>query len=156
MDAAELRQRLAAYLGIERYRQFVKHLSYGQRMRYWQERAWSQFVLAYPEFAVSEEELRIALRVCWVHWIELRPETVKVVDEVADYAGYSIRSGHEFYPCSESTSILWSEGCPFPGRIGVVWYCPQCREVYESEHPGARRTLDWIRLVEMAKKPSCE
>jgi hypothetical protein len=148
MDAAGLRQVLAAFLGIERYRMFVKHLSYGQRMRYWQERSWSQFILAHPEFAVSEEELRVALRGCWVHGIELQPETVKVVDEVADYAGYSIRTENESYPCAEATSILWAEGCPFPARTEVVWYCTQCRVVYESDHPGARRTVDWSRLSE--------
>ena len=154
MDAGGFRQALAAFLGIERYRKFVKHLSYGQRLRYWQERAWSEFILTHPELAVSEEELRDLLTICWVHGIELRPESVTVVEEVTDYAGYSIRTGHESYPCCELTSMLWSEGCPFPGRTAVVWYCPQCREAYKSEHPGARRTIDWGRLREMTKQQS--
>jgi hypothetical protein len=146
MDAAGLRQALTAFLGAERYRRFVKHLSYGQRMRYWQERAWGEFILARPEFVVSEDELRVALRVCWVHGLELRPETINEVDGFADYTGYTIRAGDGPYPCCESTSLLWCEGCPFPARTQVVWYCPHCRDAYESAHPGAKRTIDWSSL----------
>lgn len=154
MDAVMLREALAAFLGAERYRKFVKSICYGERMRYWQEQAWDQFVLAYPEGAISEDKLRVALRVCWVHGAELLPETINVIAEAPDRAGYYIRTGSELYPCSESTAILWTEGCPFPLCAAVVWYCPICRRAYASEHPVPRPSIDWSRLKEMAKRPS--
>ena len=116
MDVAALRQALASFLGDERYRKFVKHLSYGQRMRYWQEEAWGQFVSGHPEWAMGEDELRVALRVCWVHGAELLTETLTVVDAVAD------------------------------SRTGVTWYCPDCRQAYTSAHPAVKRSIDWSRL----------
>ncbi len=81
MDAAGLRQALHSFLGADRYRRFIMHLSYGQRMRYWQERAWGQFVSGHPAMAISEDELRSALRVCWVHGADcqLSPEPAPVL-----------------------------------------------------------------------------
>jgi len=182
MDVALFRQALASFLGDDGYWKFVKCLNSG-RMRYWQEVAWGRFVSAHPEWAISEHELRVALRVCWVHGAELLPETVKVVDlpdevlqhyfvtggcafpTVADpgelpgyvlynpgYVLYNGPGGSELCPCARSTSVIqWTEGCPFPSCTMVVWYCPECRRAYASEHPEPTPSIDWGRVSEMAK-----
>jgi hypothetical protein len=175
MDVALLRQALACFLGDEGYLKLVKCLNSGERMRYWQEAAWGRFVSAHPEWAISEHELRLAVRVCWMHGAELLPETVKVVNledevlrrhfvtggyvfptadpgEVPHCVKYNGPAGGELCPCARSTSVIkWSEGCPFPPCTMVVWYCPECRRVYASEHPGPTSLIDWGRVNEMAK-----
>jgi hypothetical protein len=176
MNMALLRQTLAAYLGVEQYRKFVQQLSYGQRMRYWQETAWRQFVAAHAEWVISEDELRVALRVCWVHGAELLSETVTVGDAESDSAQrllvtggiflptvvepgsvpghvkYSLRTGGESCPCAMSTEVIqWTEGCPFPPRPLVVWYCLDCRQAYEIEHSGQRPSINWSLVNEMVQ-----
>lgn len=185
MDVALFRQALASFLGDEQYWKFVKHLNtrkppdFGQLrywpgpMRYWQEVAWGRFVSAHPEWAISEHELRVALRICWVHWVDLLPETVEVVSldhevlrqyfvtggyyfpTVADPGGvphhilYYGPAGSELAPYARSTSVVqWTEGCPFPPCIMDVWYCPECRRIYASEHPGPTPSIDWGRMGE--------
>jgi hypothetical protein len=176
MDVALLRQALASFLGDDGYRKFVKHLNSG-RMRYWQEAAWGRFVSAHPEWAISEHELRMALRVCWVHEAELRPEAVEVVDlpdevrrhylvtggfafptvadpgEVPGYVRYNGPESSDWCPYARSTSVIkWTEGCPFPSCTMDVWYCPECRRMYASEHPGPIPSIDWGRMSEEVRR----
>jgi len=176
MDVALFRQALASFLGDQGYRKFIKGVSTGERMRYWQKLAWGRFVSAHPEWAISEHELSVALRVCWVHGAELLPETVKVVNlgdeglrhcfvtggyffptvvdpgEVPRHVMYNGPAGSELCPCAQSTSVIqWTEGCPFPPCTVVVWYCPECRQAYASEHPEPTPSIDWGRVSEMAK-----
>jgi hypothetical protein len=154
MDDAVFRQALRSFLGPERYQKFVKHLSYGQRMRYWQEKAWGQFLCARPESAISVEELRRVLRICWVHEVELVAEALTVVSGLRDLTGYYLRTYSDVCPCAQSTALLWGEGCPLPPCSVVTSYCPECRQVYEAAHPGTRRLIDWRSLADPAKETS--
>jgi len=171
MDVVRLREALASFLGDEAYWKFVRHLD-SWRMRYWQEVAWGRFVSAHPEWAIGEDELRVALRLCWVHRAELLPETVQVVDlddarlrrclvtggfvlptvaeagKAPEHVLYNGPAGGELSPWAGSTSVIkWTERCPFPSRTMVVWYCAECRQVYASEQPRPAPSIDWRRLA---------
>jgi len=173
VDVALLRQALASFLGDERYWKFVKNLNC-EGMRYWMEVAWGRFVSLHPEWAISEPELRVALRVCWMHGVELVPETVKVVKWDAEvsrhffttggyclptvaepgeeprYIVYNGPASGELSPCARSTALIrWTEGCPFPPRTMVVWYCSECRRVHGSQSPGPAPSIDWARVREI-------
>ena len=61
-ELSALRQALAAFLGDERFRKFVGQGCPDGRLRYWQQQEWGRFSAAHPEFAVSLEEIKLALR----------------------------------------------------------------------------------------------
>jgi hypothetical protein len=52
-DTTAVRRALAAFLGEARFRKFVQQGFRRGRLRYWQEREWSRFTAAQPEFAVG-------------------------------------------------------------------------------------------------------
>jgi hypothetical protein len=62
VEPVELRRALAAFLGGDRFRKFVRQGFRKGRLRAWQEREWDRFTAAHPEFAVGWEELAVALR----------------------------------------------------------------------------------------------
>jgi len=136
-EAVALRQALSAFLGDERFRKFVQQGVRRGRLRFWQEQEWDRFCAARPEFAVSLEELGIALHICELHDQELRPDTVEVFHGCRDYAQWYIDSLNTYFP--HAASDPWStEGAPFEGdRIGV-WYCPTCRDA-KAEWESKRR-----------------
>jgi hypothetical protein len=138
VDAAAVRQALAAFLGEERLRKFVRQGVGRGRLRFWQEQEWGRFTAAHPEFAVGLEELAVALRVCALHGQELLPDTVEVFHGCRDYADWYIEARNRLFPYAASDP--WStEGAPFEGdRIGV-WYCPTCRQA-KAEWEARRRT----------------
>lgn len=125
-EAAALRQALTDFVGAERFCKFVQQFRRAGRLRFWQEQEWGRFVADRPEFAVSEDELAVALRVCWLHGAELQPDTVEVIDGHGDYADRYIRAKAADFPCAASSPV-WSEGYPFPTRTVGVWFCPACR-----------------------------
>jgi hypothetical protein len=63
METVELRRALAAFLGGDRFRKFVRQGFRKGRLRAWQEQEWNRFTAAHPEFAVGWEELAVALRI---------------------------------------------------------------------------------------------
>lgn len=127
MDAAALRLAFADFLGEERFRKFVRQGLRRGRLRFWQEEAWSLFITAHPEFAVSLDELRVALRVCEVHGRELLPGTAKVFHGCRDYADHYIKARNELFPHAMSGPVS-TEGAAFTGDSVEVWYCPECRD----------------------------
>lgn len=143
MDRQRFRQVLATFLGPDRYREFIKDGG----TRYWQEKSWEQFTVAHPEWAISKNDMREALSICWVHETELLTETILAVDGVPDYRGYTIRQCSSLFPCSAMTLLLWSESCPFPSRTVVVSYCPACREAFAKAHPDYSNSIDWDRFM---------
>ena len=136
-EAAALRQALAIFLGDERFRKFVQQGVHRGRLRFWQEQEWDRFATTHPEFAVTLEDLEIALRICELHGQELLPDTVEVFHGCRDYAQWYIEARNRLFP--HATSDSWStEGTPFEGdRVGV-WYCPACREA-KAEWESNRR-----------------
>lgn len=125
-EAVVLRHALADFLGAERFRKFVQQLRRAGRLRYWQEQEWGRFVAHRPEFAVSADELAVALRVCWLHGAELQPDTVEVIDGQVDYTDRYIRAKAAEFPDAASSPV-WSQGHPFPTRTVGAWFCPMCR-----------------------------
>jgi hypothetical protein len=124
-DPAALRQALTAFLGAERFRKLIKQFHSAGRLRFWQEQAWSGFVTAHPEFAVTLDELTGVLRICWVHGAELQNDTIQIIDGNVDFADWYVRVKAVEFPCSASS--VWSEGYPLPARSIGVWFCPECR-----------------------------
>src|SRR5262249_12410400 len=84
-DAATLRRALATFLGEERFAKVVRQAVNRGRLLYWQEQEWDRFTATHPEFAVSVQELAIALRICELHGVELLPDTVEVFRGCRDY-----------------------------------------------------------------------
>lgn len=172
-----LRQKLASFLGSERYAKFIQRLWLRRdRLLYWQEQAWERFVETHPECRNSEAKLRELLRICWVHGgEELLAETVTMGDRrmAADYflitggiylpttakngqasgmIKYEIQIGSERSPCAETTEVIrWTEDCPFPPCDIVVWYCPECRRVYANEDPEPTPEIDWASVKAMMR-----
>jgi hypothetical protein len=125
-NAAALREALAAFLGEERYRKFVKQGVAKGRLRFWQEEAWTQFTTTHPELDRSLEELAVALRVCWLHGAELLPGTAMVVDGQTHFDEGFLRTKATTFPCSGPAQV-WYDGCQ--SRRVNVWYCPECQRV---------------------------
>lgn len=67
MDVQPLRWAFAEFIGDRKFCDFVRHCGTTGRLLYWQEEAWRRFVVARPEWAVSLDELRAALRFCIDH-----------------------------------------------------------------------------------------
>ena len=61
------------------FRRFVRHCGTTGRPLFWQEEAWRRFVVARPEWAVTLDELRAALRFCDRHGGDLVPGPVGVL-----------------------------------------------------------------------------
>jgi hypothetical protein len=114
-------------LGDERYRTFVRQLAKSDRMRYWQEQAWAEFVRAHPEFAADVAELRTALRICELHGDELLPDTVLVTDGCADWARPFVEARNRLFPHAACWPV-YTEGAPIEDVGSNVWYCPACRK----------------------------
>ena len=145
-DAVAMRAVLAAYLGAERYREFVRQTSRfsrgAGRLRFWQEEAWAEFTRLHPQFAVPFDRLCEALRVCWVHGCEL-----ELVARVVHAPGVHISYDREYervwgtlFPYSPPQ--LAESGWPFPAVLAEVESCPECvraRATWERQHaePGA-------------------
>jgi hypothetical protein len=137
VDAATLRQALAAFLGEERFRKLIQQGVGQSRLRFWQEQEWERFTLAHPEFAVSLAELAVALRICALHDQELVPDTVEVYHGCRDYANWYIEARNRLFP--NAASDPWSsEGAPFERDQIGVWYCPACRQA-KGEWEATRR-----------------
>jgi hypothetical protein len=128
VEMMALRRALAAFLGDERFRKFVRQgFRRGQQLRYWQEQEWSRFTAAHPEFAVGMEVLEVALRICELHDHELLPDTVEVFRGFGDFAGCSFEDRQRLFPHAASRARS-TEGELVEGdRVGV-WYCPVCRQ----------------------------
>lgn len=126
-EAAILRQALAAFLGEERFRKFVRQGVRRGRLRYWQAQEWARFTAAHPESAVSLEELEAALRVCELHGRELLPDSVGVIRACVDYADGYIEAWNRLFPHAAPGPVS-TEGAPFEQNRVDVWYCPVCRE----------------------------
>ena len=106
VEAVALRQALAAFLGDERFRQFVKEGIRRGRLRFWQEQEWDRFATLHPGFAVGLDELALALRICELHGQELLADTVEVFRGCADYADWYIEARNRLFPHAASDS--WS------------------------------------------------
>ncbi|MBM4071337.1 MAG: hypothetical protein FJ271_20730 [Planctomycetes bacterium] len=126
-DPAALRGALADFLGAERYRKFVQQFSSAGRLLFWQEQEWVRFVAAQPAFGVGRDDLALALRVCWLHGLELQPDTVEVIDGHVDNAVWYVRAKGAAFPCAASAPV-YTEGALFPTRPAAVWFCPDCRK----------------------------
>lgn len=61
-EPIELRRALAAFLGGDRFRKFVRQGLRNGRLRYWQDNEWIRFTAANPQFVVGLAELAAALR----------------------------------------------------------------------------------------------
>jgi len=148
-EAVALRKALAIFLGNERFHKFVKEGVRGGRLRYWQEKEWFRFVAVHQEFAVSLDELALALRICELHDKELLPDTVEVFHGCIDYADWYTEARNRFFPHAASDS--WStEGAPFEEDCIEVWYCPVCREAkaeWESKRRAKRPVKEPKRLA---------
>jgi hypothetical protein len=82
VDAVALRRVFGVFLGDERFRKFVHQGFRRGRLRYWQEQEWNRFIAVHPEFAISTEELEVALRVCELHGQELSLQPARQVNAV--------------------------------------------------------------------------
>ena len=125
-EAAKLRRALAAFLGDAQYQKFVQQGVHHGRMRYWQEQAWGQFTAAHPDFAVNQDELANALRVCHVHGDELQPDTVEVFHGCMDLVQSYVDARYRLFPHAEQ-DVVSTEGRRFEGDRIEVWFCPSCR-----------------------------
>ena len=127
VDAAALRQALAAFLGEEQFRKFVRQGYRSGRLRYWQEQEWVRFTAAHPEFVVGTDELAVALRVCELHGLELLPETVELFRGNIDYAE-SYLDARKRHSRRGVRAGVHGGHAPFEGDRAEVWYCPACRQ----------------------------
>ena len=76
MDLEALQQALATFLGSVRYRKFVLETRPRGGLRYWQEQEWRRFTASHPEFAVGEDPLEDAVRICELHGPRKPPQQV--------------------------------------------------------------------------------
>jgi hypothetical protein len=133
-DAATLRQAFRSFLGDERFAEFIRQFVRVGRLRHWQEEVWAKFVSANPEFAVGEDELRAALRICELHGCGLQPDTVVVAhEELPDAAAY-LQAHFRLFP--HSGSGRFANGPP-GGRVEIS-YCRECRAAEEAWKDEAR------------------
>lgn len=130
-DDESLRLELEIFLGETQYKKFLEVGVGSRRLLFWQEQAWNQFKAANPTFAVSIEELRVALNVCYVHEVVLQSEFVKVfrgnVDYSTDY--HVVRA--QFFPFA-GLDLISDEGNPdIPDQIEIK-ICSKCREEHAA------------------------
>lgn len=159
-EVAALRRALADQLGAERFRKFVQQFHSAGRLRFWQEQEWERFVATRSEFAVSENELSVALRVCWLHGEELQRESV-VASHLELTEGY-LRAVAAEFPCA---GPVWSRGCPLPSPPVDVWVCPACRvtrTAWIQRHPetdaavtAAEEAACWERTLAEIRDQRC-
>lgn len=131
--ASDLRDALHRFLGDEKFRKFVQQGLYRGRLRYWQENAWAEFLVARPEMSVPLHELDSALQVCHLHGDELCPDTVKVFHGCVDYVQSYCEVRNQLFPRA-ALDIVSTEGRAFSGDTVTVWFCPTCRSAYTAWH----------------------
>lgn len=127
VNAAAFRQTLAAFLGPDEYRKFVRQARRAGRLRFWQEGVLERFFAAHPHLRLGRDELLVAFRVCEVHGEELLAGTVEVIDGHVDYTDDYTRAKRDRFP-NAVTGPFYTQGGPSPGPVVEVWYCPACRE----------------------------
>lgn len=111
MDVGELRQAFAAFLGDERFRQFVAAGWRRGRLRYWQEQEWRRFCSDRPGFDVSLSELESVFRVCEVHGDELRAAEVQQLHGCVEHAQDYLDTRDRLFPYA-ATGPLLTQGAP--------------------------------------------
>jgi hypothetical protein len=126
-----LRLELEIFLGETQYKKFLKVGLRGSRLLFWQEQAWSQFKIANPAFAVSMEELRVALSICYLHEVVLQSEFVKVFRGNVDYSTDYCRVRAQRFPFA-GLDLFSDEGNEdIPDQIEIK-FCSKCREEHAA------------------------
>ncbi|QDU20577.1 hypothetical protein [Urbifossiella limnaea] len=127
MDAATFRLDLAAFLGADEYRKFVRQARQAGRLRYWHERELNRFFDARPDLRLGGDEIFAALRVCELHGDELMAGTAEVIGGHVAYADEYLRTRRDRFP-NAASGPFYTQGGRSPGPFVEVWYCPACRE----------------------------
>lgn len=125
MTGETLRSKFAAEVGQRDYQRFLVAGVTG-RLRFWQERMISNFMLAHPELNLLPGELETALRVCEVHGDELVPGSVPGVAAEIDYAHNA--ESKALFPRANVGPVGLGTGAterPIP-----IWFCASCRRAY--------------------------
>jgi hypothetical protein len=130
-DHANFREHFKEFAGTEKFRKFVEQLhrtKYRKTgLRYWQQELWNTFVATYPEYAMSTEDLSIALAICELHELQLEPVVVPVFRGCIDYAPDYIADMIKMFPHSTPDQILTEGG---EHKIDpTIWICRECDNV---------------------------
>ena len=150
MTPDELRAQFLTFCGPSRFRKFARSLSRKSdnplrfdRLRFWQERLWEQFVVACPAAPTDVQEIGVCLEWCDLHDTPL-------------VAG----PGHQPIDLRHSSHFDDARDSEFPHGYGWLGhYCPRCRDAciaWIDEHPSECRMLlhvihdaDWVGLHRM-------
>jgi hypothetical protein len=127
VDPSLLRVSLKHFLGEPQYRKFLE-AGAKEPLRYWQERAWAQFIERYPELAATATERADALNVCPAHE---RPLSVGYTESPEGKDLHRTPEERELFPRSP---LL-----PVGGGIHRVLYCPVCVSEEEQYRHQQRR-----------------
>jgi hypothetical protein len=132
MDINEVRVAFREFAGEVRFRKFVRAVSQRchrkERLFFWQEQLWGNFVCTVPRAARCPDEILRAFRICDVHGCELEPTPTN--DALAE-----IRDTPEYGQALETL---------FPLAAGRYFVCPRCRferQQWISEHDELCRIL---------------
>jgi hypothetical protein len=144
VDVISLRRELADFLGKADFQTFVKQVFRRERLVFWQEKKWGQFVAEHPEYAISFSALKVALRVCHLHGDELQPTWLNVTRDEFDYSDEYSDALVNLFPFESTGPIMIGEQ-QIPGGKIADWYCPSCRiakKDWEEKKIGLRQSND--------------
>jgi hypothetical protein len=138
MTPGEVRAQFLAFCGTQRFRKFAASLfrrsdipATFERLRFWQETLWEQFVLRCPDAPTDVNEIGLC-----VHWCDLHDNALE--------AG----SGHQPRDLRYSTLFEAAREREFPHGYGWLGHhCPACKAAciaWINSHPSECRMLQHL------------
>lgn len=131
----DIRTRFREFAGEEKYKDFLVQIHrfarHRERLRFWQQALWKEFVTDNPDCEMTHEELCAVFNVCELHGLELKSKLVPVFDGCIDNAReYEIDMTQRFPHASRD--IVSTEGGPKESDQAKIWYCEECDQVRET------------------------
>ncbi len=125
----EIRSRFKQFAGEKQFTKFIaalhKNTLLHERLRFWQEVLWGEFVEKNPDCQLSHTRICTTFRICELHFEELLPKYVPVLEGCVDYAPDYERDQIQLFPHA-SPDFVSTEGRTQMPKEVEIWYCPVC------------------------------
>ncbi|MFD2566732.1 hypothetical protein [Pseudotenacibaculum haliotis] len=127
----EIRTEFEEFVGTEKYRHFVLTLYEAFPLRdqlfFWQEELLEEFSTHFKRHVIQHSEVHKIFNHCPVHKVQLKSDTVAIVDgsKASHRIPYSLQE--EFFPLANVDAPRNLEMFEYPEDIDVL-YCEQCRK----------------------------
>ena len=131
VDPAEIRYAFHDFVGAERYRKFVSMVpstADGNRLKFWQERAWESFTTEHPQLTLDFAGIVDLFRICHLHGNPLTQRLVPVQHGCVDFAPEYWQTRNELHPCSPMPFIS-TEGRDIAETELPIWFCTECEQI---------------------------